>query len=75
MPHFFICYTPEYAAKPQSIGRTTPVIADAERSSQRKSVAPNNSEESTNLFIGVPLSILALRGVGVPSSLKSKALF
>lgn len=72
---FFIIYTPEYAAKPQSIGRTTPVIAEADLSSQRKRVAPKSSSESTNLFIGVPLRIFALLAVGVPSSLKSNARF
>lgn len=68
-------YTPEYAEKPASTGNTTPVMALALLSSQRKSVAPNNSSASTKRWVGVLLRIFLLRSVGVPSSLNNNALF
>ena len=73
---FAVCfYTPEYAAQPASTGNTTPVIALADLSSHKKSVAPISSSPSTKRFVGVPLKIFWLRAVGVPSSPKSSALF
>ena len=68
-------YTPEYAAKPQSMGSTTPVMAEAALSSVRKNTPPSSSSESTKRPIGVPARIFALRAVGVPSGLKSSARF
>lgn len=48
---FIKYYTPEYAEKPQSIGKTTPVIAEAQPLSQMNKAAPNNSSDSTNLLV------------------------
>ena len=50
-------YTPEYAAKPASIGSTTPVIALAAFSSHKKNTPPKSSSLSTSRPIGIPLKI------------------
>lgn len=70
-----LSYTPEYAAKPASIGSTTPVIALAALSSHRKNTPPSSSSLSTKRPVGVPFRILLERAVGVPSSLNRSLRF
>ena len=68
-------YTPEYAEKPPSMGRTTPVIKLAASLLIRKRSPPSSSHDSPNLPMGVAARILPVRAVGVPSGLKRSAAF
>ena len=68
-------YTPEYAEKPPSTGRTTPVINPAASLFKRNNKLPINSSDSPKRPIGVAARILPVRGVGVPSSLNNNFAF
>jgi len=68
-------YTPEYAEKPPSTGRTTPVINPAASLFRRNKRLPINSSDSPKRPIGVAARILPVRGVGVPSSLNNNLAF
>ena len=57
------------------MGSTTPVIKLDASSERKKRRPPSSSSDSPKRFIGVPPRILPVLGVGVPSGLKSRALF
>ena len=68
-------YTPEYAEKPPSIGKTTPVIKPAASLFTKNKSPPSNSSLSPKRPIGVAAKILPVLAVGVPSSLNKSFAF